>query len=520
MASFLEFLNMYFLLACAGALFWYYTKSTFGYWQKLKIKFVKPTPLFGNIASFMLKQKSLQQSIDDIYRELYDEPYGGTFLMRDPQLMVKDPALVHAILVKDFKHFQNRVSDSFMVDDNKSLNPISGHLVQTNDERWRILRQKMSPLFSSGQLKHMYDQICYCVDLLTQYIDKRMDGTSVDLAIKPEVEKFTIDVIGTCAFGIECDSLKSNDEFTHMCRESINFSITSVIRLILATINRRLPSLLKIPTMPKKVTDFFQNLALDTVEYRRQNGVVRKDILQLLMNLQNSHIDPKYAVKDSNSKILATEEFDELDVAANAFLFFIAGYETTATTMSFCLYELALNQDIQDKLRSEVQRTQNKCGTIDYDSLKEMTYLDAIIAETGRKYPPVTMLNRVCNEDYVIPDTKVQLPAGTNVLIPVWSIHHDWRNYPNPEVFDPERFIGENKQSLPNGVHVPFGNGPRFCLGKRFAEVELKAALSALVLKYEMKPCAKTDIPLRFKKGSPFLQAENGIWINLSKRKF
>lgn len=89
-----------------------------------------------------------------------------------------------------------------------------------------------------------------------------------------------------------------------------------------------------------------------------------------------------------------------------------------------------------------------------------------LITETLRKYPPLIVLNRECTEDYLIPGTKTQVTSGTQVTIPVWSIHHDWRNYPNPEVFDPERFLGKNKQSIPNGAYLPFGEGPRYCLGK------------------------------------------------------
>lgn len=66
----------------------------------------------------------------------------------------------------------------------------------------------------------------------------------------------------------------------------------------------------------------------------------------------------------------------------------------------------------------------------------------------------------------MVAETKVRIPAGTKVIIPVWSLHHDWRYYPNPEVFDPERFIGENKQTRPNSVFLPLGDGPRACLGK------------------------------------------------------
>lgn len=86
--------------------------------------------------------------------------------------------------------------------------------------------------------------------------------------------------------------------------------------------------------------------------------------------------------------------------------------------------------------------------------------------ETLRKYPIVPAISRECTKEYVIPGTKIRIPIGTDVVIPIWSIQHDWKNFPNPEVFDPERFMGDHKHSRPSGTFLPFGDGPRFCLGR------------------------------------------------------
>ncbi|KAK7580557.1 hypothetical protein V9T40_001186 [Parthenolecanium corni] len=154
-----------------------------------------------------------------------------------------------------------------------------------------------------------------------------------------------------------------------------------------------------------------------------------------------------------------------MDIVANTFAIYLAGFETTSTTLSFCLYELALNQNIQEKVRAEIQQIKEQNGGLNYNSLQEMTYVDAVIAETLRKYPPAPSVTRQSTEDYLIPETNTRLPSGTKIIIPIWSIHHDGRHYPNPEVFDPERFTGENKFKQRNGVYLPFGDGPRICFG-------------------------------------------------------
>lgn len=298
-----EFLNAYSLLACTIALLWWYGQSSYSYWRKLNVKFLKPVPFFGNTAAYTLRQESIYETIDRIYKALLNEPFGGIYLMRDPVLIVKDPKLVSAILIEDFKNFhdrQDRITASFF-NRNREVNPLDLHLVRAVGERWRILRQKMTPIFTSAQLKFMHDQIFYCVNLLIEKIEQQLDGImSVDVATKQLVERLTVDVIGTCAFGIECNSLKSNDSFPRMCKELQKPRFSAVFLTILSFMGDRLVRVLNLRHMKKEVSDFFLNTVLGTIEYRRKNGFVRNDFLQLLMGLQNSHVDPKFAVQGNS----------------------------------------------------------------------------------------------------------------------------------------------------------------------------------------------------------------------------
>lgn len=85
--------------------------------------------------------------------------------------------------------------------------------------------------------------------------------------------------------------------------------------------------------------------------------------------------------------------------------------------------------------------------------------------ETLRKYPPAAILNRQCTIDYTVPNTQTKIAAGTHIVIPVWSIQHDSNYYPNPELFDPDRFLLDSDEQRPRGTYMPFGDGPRYCLG-------------------------------------------------------
>lgn len=305
-STWFQLLNVYSFLACAIALLWYYSRSTYNYWRKLNVKFLPPIPLVGNMGSFIFGQKAFHETLDDIYKGLYDEPYGGTFQLRDPQLIVKDPQLIATLLVKDFGSFHDRATASSSNGVSRRLDPLTQNLAISTGERWKMLRQRMSPLFTSGKLRHMYDQMFSCICLLTEYVDRRLDGCgSMDVAVKQLLDRFTIDVVGTCAFGIELNALESNDRFTKMCKKVLSVRFVVYVRLLIASFSQRLVNLLGLRLLPKEATDFFVNLTLDTVDYRRQNGITRNDMLQLLMSLQNSHVDPRFSVNEDVQNILA-----------------------------------------------------------------------------------------------------------------------------------------------------------------------------------------------------------------------
>lgn len=173
------------------------------------------------------------------------------------------------------------------------------------------------------------------------------------------------------------------------------------------------------------------------------------------------------------------------EIVAQCFVFFLAGYETSSTTMTFALFELSLNQEIQEKVREELSQTMKKYDNkICYDALKELEYMQQVldgrvyihfyflclnkfifVSETLRKYPPVANINRECVEDYQIPNTDIILEKGTAVAIPIRNIHYDKNLYKDPETFDPDRFNSENKKNRHQYAHIPFGEGPRMCIG-------------------------------------------------------
>lgn len=199
----------------------------------------------------------------------------------------------------------------------------------------------------------------------------------------------------------------------------------------------------------------------------------------------------------------------ENEIIAQCIIFFIAGFETTASTITYTLYELAMNPDAQQKLYETL-----KAALIDVEDeasdeyfdivVNNLPYLEAVVKETLRKYPPVSNLTRMVSKDgYELGNVKLFKDQMVQVMS--FQVHYDPEYYPEPERYNPERFMPENKDQLVPYTYLPFGIGPRNCIGMRFAYQEIKLCLAKLVLRYKFSAGANTPKKLQFKKGSPLL---------------
>ncbi|KRT81109.1 cytochrome P450, partial [Oryctes borbonicus] len=133
------------------------------------------------------------------------------------------------------------------------------------------------------------------------------------------------------------------------------------------------------------------------------------------------------------------------------------------------------------------------------------------------KYPPAPAYMRKCTRDYRIPGTDIIIPKNISVLIPTMAVQRDPEYYPNPDVFDPERFSEENKVMSKENAYLPFGDGPRKCIGMRFAMVQSKLALSLLLKDFSFTLSERTPLPLEMESRGIVLAPKSGVWIELKK---
>ncbi|XP_033608493.1 cytochrome P450 6k1-like [Cryptotermes secundus] len=493
-----------------------YYKYRYSYWKKKGVAYLEPSFPFGNIGDALLQRKSVGLQFQDIYNKLAGHELGGAFSFIRPMLIVREPEMIKNIVVKDFVHFHGH--GTYFDEESE---PLSANLFTLSGYRWRNLRTNLTPTFTSGKMKTMFQILVDCGNELGKHVDQSAaNGDNIE--VKDILAKFSTDVIALFAFGVQCNCLKNPDaEFRKWGRKIFETNRKTGVKDVAMFVAPALPPILKIPFVPLDVSQYFKKMVKETVEYRESNRVKRNDFMQLLIEMENK------GTLDTEEETSDTSKADSLndagltmnEIAAQAFIFFAAGFETSSTTMSFCLYELAMNREVQERVQEEIDAALRKHeDKITYEAIQEMEYLDNVISETLRKYPPAPFLVRECTKKYTIPGTDVVIEKGTLIIIPVMGLHRDQKYYPDPERFDPDRFSKEMKDRTPQFTYLPFGEGPRVCIGMRFGLQHIKVALVSLLSKYSFHVSNRTSVPLKTDTRSIITSAAGGVWLKIKKR--
>ncbi|XP_045634548.1 cytochrome P450 4F2-like isoform X1 [Ursus americanus] len=218
-------------------------------------------------------------------------------------------------------------------------------------------------------------------------------------------------------------------------------------------------------------------------------------------------IDVLLLAKDEDGKRLSDE-----DIRAEADTFMFEGHDTTASGLSWVLYNLAKHPEYQERCRQEVQELlrDREPQEIEWDDLAQLPFLTMCIKESLRLHPPVTVIARRCTQDVGLPDGRV-IPKGNICVISIFGIHHNPSIWPDPEVYNPFRFNPENPQKRSPLAFIPFSVGPRNCIGQTFAMTEMKVVLALTLLRFRVLP--DEEEPRR--KPELILRAEGGLWLRV-----
>ncbi|XP_058837422.1 probable cytochrome P450 9f2 [Topomyia yanbarensis] len=522
-------------------LIFHYLSKKHEYILPKPIPCVKPMFFMGSTAPIMFRRRDFPTHIKILYNTFPDCKMIGFYDLLKPMYMPRDPDVIKKIGVKDFDFFMDHTP---MMSNGNPEEEVGGDSLFSNSlfalrgQKWRDMRSTLSPAFTGSKMRHMFELVAECARSMVDFFNTEANaGKGLELEMKDTFSRFGNDVIATVAFGIEVNSLKDREnEFFVAGKKLLDFQkITVLIKMLLMRSVPWLMQKLGIEIMDSNLTGYFKKMIVDNMKQRDVHNIVRNDMIHMLMEVRKGSLkhlkdeldqkDAGFATVEESSvgKTTHTRIWTENELIAQCFLFFLAGFDTVSTAMTFLAYELTANPDIQNRLHDEiVQTNQLLNGTpLTYEVLQKMVYLDMVVSESLRKWPPALGSDRYCTKDYVYDDgagTRFTIEKDQTILIPTYAIHHDPKYYPNPEMFDPERFSETNRSKIDIATYLPFGVGPRNCIGSRLALMEVKLILYYLLKDFSLEPTEKTQIPLQLSKNMFALQAEKGVWVGIKPR--
>ncbi|XP_073941945.1 cytochrome P450 6k1-like [Choristoneura fumiferana] len=456
-----------FLLLC-----WVIVRK-YDYFKRRGIPYAKPIPLIGNLGFVM------RISVTDFFLELskkYPTDYVGIFLGLQPTLVVQTPELARKILVKDYDNFEDRYLYSGHADPLGSLN-----LFTVKNPIWSSMRQELTPMFTSSRLRKLTDLMNGNASELVLRVQRNFIEKKESVNLKEIFSMYTSDTVAYTVFGIRISRLNDQDSplwyiTSHMVKwnfwRGLEFSAIFFLPVI--------AKLLRLKFFSDGATEYIRKLFWNVVEERKKTGISSdKDLVNHLLRLKENVKLPA----ESGSQLA-----DEL-MLAQAAVFILGSVETSSTTLSYTLHELAHHPEEQEKLFKEIDTALKEKGKdiLDYDNLLELKYLTACISETMRKNTPVAYLERISKNRYKLTDDVV-IEKGIPVFVNVMAIHRNEKYYPEPEKWRPERFSNPSDNDNKQFTFLPFGEGPHFCIGKRYGLMQVRTALAQLLHKYRVEP--------------------------------
>ncbi|XP_060662992.1 probable cytochrome P450 28a5 [Drosophila nasuta] len=492
-------------------LFYVLMTWNFSYWRKRGVPGPKPQLFTGNYPHMYNMKKHMICDIDNIYRE-YKEQYDavGIYGARTPQLLIINPGLARRVFVSDFKYFHdNDVSvlvkekDDFMFANNPFS--LAGNV-------WKQRRADITPGLAPSRIKAVYPvtkEVCW---KLTDWLTKQLRlGAPEGINAKEMCLNFTSEMVTDCVLGLKAESFSDNPTpiMGHI-KDLFLQPWTFLVNFLLITTFPILRPFFKLRFIAVKTERFFVSLMQAAIDARRAQQAAnakfeRQDFLDYLIQLGKK------------------KNLDTRHLTAHTMTFLLDGFETTAGVLSHLLLLLGRDEQVQQRLREELVSHLNAEGVIEFDKLNELPFLDACVQESIRIFPPGFVSNKVCTESIELPNKTGEnftVERGTTVIVPHYCYMMDEDNFPNPEAFQPDRFMQPDalKTFRERGVYMGFGDGPRICLGMRFGLAQIKAAVVELITKFDVRVNPKTRKDNMFEPSSFLTSLEGGIYLDFKAR--
>ncbi|KAL3094052.1 hypothetical protein niasHT_027380 [Heterodera trifolii] len=494
------FVALFFFLVASWIYFQYRQKQ---HWHNVGVPGPNTNILFGNTL------KQFRTGVIEVDEEMFKK-YGnsyGSFLFERREFCTKDPEMLRQIFIKEFSHFQNRYN-AIPEREHAPKSLMRNILTVLRDDDWKRVRNRITPAFTTGKLKKLIPILCESTEKLCKVLETEYALKGKEVPLKDLFGRFLLDVIGRCGFSLDLDTFDEENIFVKQARTIFDFTrkgqkLRMIIGVFFPCVSLLYENITGKSFAFAMDEEFFVEMMSDLYEKRRADPEAKEkyaDIFQLLMNAVD---DEEFTISADDAEIIHSElrsneqqqkqqgkHLTRIELFAQSFIILVAGFETTGATLSFAVYMLAIESEIQEKLREEVIEVLGENEMITYEHLKRMNYLRAFVQETLRMFPVAPKMNRVCNSDCVI--NGVPFERGDLVTLPIYVIQHDEAFFPEPFKFDPTRFLPERKAEIDSLAFLTFGLGPRNCIGMRFAEFQMQVALALIVRRLRFSPGPNT----------------------------
>lgn len=395
-------------------------------------------------------------------------PMGPDFM---PVYVVSDPDMVHQVLVKHRDHY---IKDRIF----KWMSPVFGDGILIIDgEKWKRARRMMTPAFRPRSLRG-YGEVML---RSTREAQARLD-LSAGFNIEAWTRDLTLDIALKTLFGASLGDKA----------ERVSTALDDLLQFADGAMQRITRPVGFLPTRSNRSLwrgmEVLNEVIDEILEERAQSDAEHDDLLAMLLS-----------ARDADGSELSAQ-----DIHDQVITLLLAGHETTALSIAYSFMVLGWNPRVVERLHQEIDEVIGD-RAVEVEDLRNFTYLNMVIQEVLRMYPPAAITAREVAEDDTI--SGYTLPKGAQVYIPIWGIHHDRRYWERPYTFDPERWRPEEVAKRPRYSFFPFGGGNRVCIGEQFARMEMQIVLVTLLQQFTPRTLIDTppalDLAITMRPATP-----------------
>jgi len=416
-----------------------------------------PIPKVPRLYSFTRSFRFVHHPLDVLGQ--YVVNYGPTFQWyiagMQKCILSTDPGFIQHVLQKNHRNYNKSPLQS-----EKLAHFLGQNLLTSNGAYWLRQRRLIQPGFHRQRLAGLFNIMQEVIDESLEELDREVEK-STDIDIFPQMMDMAFRIVARSLFSTNL----AEEEL-----QQLKYSITMLQEFLIRTIRQPyLAPWFKISGKKRfheKISAKTDEVILNIIHRRQKSSEQPDDLLQMLL-------DARY--EDTG------EGMTDRQLISESAVLFTAGHETSANALTWTSYLLAQHPKAMEQLRLEVSEV---CGDapVTFADLPQLQYCRQVIEESMRLYPPAWITDRtaIADDEY----QGISIPAGTMIVPYIYGAHHDPGYWEDPEVFQPKRFASEKRKQQVPFSYLPFGGGPRLCIGNNFAMMEMQLILASMVRRY------------------------------------